>query len=1137
MNDKLIKLCVGGFVFILFECNLASYSNVHIEGQVLTNQHVEMFEGQKVPLELPFAYWNPSSSFDSVDDLKDNYVQSEGFCIGGIAEATGSSSSQSTEPASTIVKQTESKIGESTEPTCTQEEFDNYKLDLYDKLVVYEVSDTYPILKEVLRADKGSAAGVTQVGINQIYAIKTTSGEHLISRDNEDFIALATTTSDGEVEYTLGAVRLVENPFSPTDAIGDRYENELNNDKFQQDMEDKLDLGSYKDKFENNTDEIKKILTDAGIDANAMSEQQESILSMNDENFWPTDGPQTLFTGTDSAFDFTSIASSGLLADYASDSVNSNALLGALGITGDINCYNNIAISSSLDSSTSNLCQKATSGLYESIDFSSTLEGEVTADTLKDPTCATGEYFPDTDDCRGCASDQFWNKRNHECITCPEGDIYHETLNICYDPINYIDIPILAEEFSSTKFKKFRSITIDWTKADYELESTIAIVGSKFSERLFACIGHKFVFWSDLSYSADYTGNISGLNFNTCAANPQKGWATGLPTVLTSTLAAPDWASATVVLTSEDKLDSTLMTPEQKNPDGYIEDDVVSLEKGSTMVRFSDNQELPYYKVYNKDGAFILDDISAQEESFERFTYLNNKYNDPVIIPRVMHVGEQTISFGLYDDSSTELSTDSNGVRDWEQGSNSSSSNSGPISLSDSTIEHIAKGIANGMLILQQGSMDEHVLHNQAISYWIELLHLNIASDGGINCGALEGELVSTVKNNYRIPAEYCSNTENSTEDGIQNVIYSRHPITPPQISNEIIEPVQWTSDSVSVGGGCALKVIKELEDPCLILQSLVEIYNEPGDPSSGTVGDSVKMSATQTLQQNYADALSSISTNNIVSKPADETLYASGVSKKTLTDASDLNSIFSTPSGANSAIADAIASNNAEIFSLIKTYAKSDDAKNNAGFALDPAKNDVTDELIKVRPDYFSLPSGNVEIAENIAGVSSKLSEDFDMVQYIKNSHILLYVEFVQLESIENIDNVSQIHTLEQKSFRKFVESKTTQDAKAVLEKSVVMRYSAIKNITDSFRLAVPNQQRLNSIPISKKLHYVAKANKQMIKDAYSTSLFSRIAHHKVSSLNQALQNTRVNAKPVYGSVMMKSLNDSIKWSRDVIR
>ncbi|HFU75127.1 MAG TPA: hypothetical protein ENK66_02670 [Arcobacter sp.] len=341
---------------------------------------------------------------------------------------------------------------------------------------------------------------------------------------------------------------------------------------------------------------------------------------------------------------------------------------------------------------------------------------------------------------------------------------------------------------------------------------------------------------------------------------------------------------------------------------------------------------------------------------------------------------------------------------------------------------------------------------------------------------------------------------------------------------------------------GCDLEVAADPRDDidiCALSKEAFNVLRDPSNPNSGFLdGGGIVINPQRSLGSDALnDTLLKTRSNFAQSKNSAERFYSSGASKRILNNAYDVDKIFNDPNNINTPIAEAISSDKPEVYELLKGYAKTEKAKENAkdtqvgdGWDAHPTEDQVAKEATKARPDYFGLPKTNQEVEDTVASMSKMLSEQFPYNDFAKSLEVYLGVEYGKINQNPIVISVPQAKELETAAFNEFMRSEVTVENKAMIETIDAYTFTAIEKVASSSgRLTAPTQQRLKTLPSEKKLAYVALANKQYTRDALIASFASRITALKERILDLQVEKTRVCSSRFYDNVADIELNKII--------
>lgn len=344
---------------------------------------------------------------------------------------------------------------------------------------------------------------------------------------------------------------------------------------------------------------------------------------------------------------------------------------------------------------------------------------------------------------------------------------------------------------------------------------------------------------------------------------------------------------------------------------------------------------------------------------------------------------------------------------------------------------------------------------------------------------------------------------------------------------------------SIGCDADVAINPVKSI-DLCSLAKKSIPVLINPNDPNSGFLaGGGIEINPARTLASSATtDSMLRTESNFAeVSDPANIS-YENGATLKKLKNALDVDNIFADENSANSPLAETISQDKPEEYALLIEYAKSVEAKKNAkdgnanggGWDNSPTEKQITQEAVKARPDYFSLPENNEAAEMNIASMADLLAQEFPYTDFAKSLEIYLGVEYGKINEDGSVVSVPQAKELETKVFNEFIQEDVQIESKAVIESIDGYMYTAIEKVASSSgRLTAPTQQRLDKLPPSKKLAYIALANKQYTRDALIASISSRITQFKKRLFDLKVEKTRVCSSRFYDNVADAELNKII--------
>jgi len=325
--------------------------------------------------------------------------------------------------------------------------------------------------------------------------------------------------------------------------------------------------------------------------------------------------------------------------------------------------------------------------------------------------------------------------------------------------------------------------------------------------------------------------------------------------------------------------------------------------------------------------------------------------------------------------------------------------------------------------------------------------------------------------------------------------------------------------------------------DLCSISKKGFEVLRDPNNPSKGYLaGGGIIMSPQRSVKTSSGtDTLLKTESNMIEQSSTSSTFYSNGASVKAVEDAFDVNNVFEKDT--NSALAETISRDRPEEYALLREYAKSDQAKKNAedpivgdGWDDEPSSSEITKEVTKARPDYFGLPKTNQDVADTINSMSVLLSQQFPYADFAKSLEIYLGVKYGEINEDKTVTSVPQAKEREAAVFNDFIKDEVQIESKAAIEAIDADTFTAIEKVASSSgRLTAPTQQRLEMMQPSKKLAYVALANKQYTRDALIASMAARITQFKKRIFDLRVEKTKVCASRFYDNIADSELNKII--------
>lgn len=1034
------------------------------------------FLGQKVPANFNYNYWNKNASFNSYLDIQDSWlcsIENSDKCNCDITDQN---------PQCLVFNEdlnTSVKINET------------LKKEKYNALSIYDINDTFSVVDDFNGYNKDKS-DVNNVGTHPLY---TKQGEYIIFRDRE--VTKATEQEIQDLDDFLLAMSDPETLVGEDVGYDGDFQDEYVNDAT-------TDASTLAEDATPDQNTSSNIATAVGSDPDEMNSIQDTILAMGENLYYETNGEHS-FMSDGGEVDFENVLDTDFLSNYVDDSAGSNKLLGELGLGGSINCYAKTNLPK-LKPVNMQMCVKK-DGAMEKNDYSYELSGGFNAETVGKPVCKLkGEFVYNLSDetCSGCDDpEKILDIKNNVCYSCKEDEIYDSELIQCVNKVFSYKKIAEATDGGNTYhhfwvarcYKKSWASTIVYT-GDKEVEPPGDTQCARYAKTTSACItdsGDECV-WGlyNPRYKKQYLKDV-GVDDN-------------------------DIDSWNVDLNDYLKFNA----PKTPNP-------------------YKDTKGVLDYRL----NMYTENALWGKKERKKQYNYgappFYRKYTNIIPMPYKPEVEKHGWEFlrSLKSEGSSVFSRWKELTVDWERGDVKYASylkfegtdiRERMFACKGSKFYWWSNNSTNtgdevGYLNINTCEMEAPFGWNSAFDNSPTDIHSSVYTMGNV---LEEGENIIKF-------GIYNPDNDKDIEAGKATLTYAYRARRTPDKHPIVVSDIEWKDSDVGIG--CKVDVsTPPFPEVCVTLKSSADIYKDP-KVRKVTIGKNVNMTPAQNITANFSDAVSTLSSSYIAKEDNDNMFYPSGISINTLNDATDIKAIFSNEKLANSFVGNAILKDDYEELALIKSYMKTDQARKNSYFLGAPNKKTVVKELVKIRPDYLGLPKNSSKKDEAIATISKELSDDYNILNFSQNTMIFFFAQFNESESIPEIKKVSEVEEMEQKIFKKFVESNSTLEAKAIIEKKNAERFVAVQTATNGNRIATPTLQRIKSLTFKERLPYVALSEKQMLKDAYVASVFSRIGKFKTEIFDYSIDAARINAKPVYGKIMSNSLNNAVKWSEDKIR
>ncbi len=1040
--------------------------------------------GQHVPLKLNYKYWNKNQNFDDYTDINDWWIcdnVNTNHCTCGfqainaqcIVALDGNFSN--TEPGNIVDKK------------------NDYKLEEFNSLTIVDINDTFSELDSFQGYDQNKNSS-TNLGNHPVEV----SQDYYILFDSS-YVRAATAQETQDTDDFLQGIR-----DSTSFGQGTVLHNAEDENFTSPDIGNNLSDGvSEETKTADPADTLNQVSNQLGISSGELSGFQDDIASFGNDYSKITDGAKKFVTSNIGGVNFDSFGDVDFLSDYVNSDA-ANKILGQLGLSGSINCYvkpPKYKLKTKFNVIDTQVCIFKDGQIKEN-NFKEMYGGAFGTEELGLPKCnLQGEFSYDasSDTCTGCDDlNAFWDKNTDTCKSCEDWQTYDKELNTCVDK-EYSYSLIGDSEAETTTYDYF------WIArcSKKSFKATIVYTGKEEHE---PPGGIECGVYSDYPVSQEDTFLGKQGTISSCSS-------------------------------TYDNKCSWLPAENYTGADGYVYS-----FRNMTPNPYPNSDFVIDYRINSYTHGSLWGKNERRDNWNYGLIYFYRKYTTVIPMPY-----SSNLNFHGWTPLRSELKEHSEVFDSWK--SYDLNWTKADVKYT-SSIKIEAKNIKERMFICDGNKFVWWSDKSEDTGKNVSGLKINTCQynpEEGWN-DLLDKNIIGRHNSKY-----YLDHSLKEGKHTIKFGIYdSAHPndgssghATATYKHKKLYEPITVPAKHVAAewGGhhrdiGCELTLhTPKIPSLCTTIKADVEIKFNPMKPNSPVIAKRVEMSPAQMIVANYSDATSVLSSNNIVRKESNETIYPSGISKKDLNDATDIDNIFSSEDRANSPYGNAIITNNSEVTTLLKSYMKTKQGGDNCNFIGTPNPNAIGKAITKTRIDFLGLPADNNETEVSIAGMSHMLSESYSILNFEQNTLLYLNTQFAAGEGIPNITKPTEIETVEQKIFKNFVESNSTTEAKALIEKKIAERYAAIKRVSDGDRLTSQTRQRLKSLHISDKLTYISIAQKQMLKDAYIAAIFSKIGKFKTAIFNDSIGVSRVNAKPVYGKIMGSNLEEAVKWSQDKIR
>lgn len=1050
---------------------------------LFSTQLYAYFLGQAVPLYFNYRYWDKNQNFNTYSDINDWWI------CDNISE-NNCSCNLYAQDAKCIVALDGNFSN--TEPGNIVDKKDDYKIEKFNSLTIVDINNTF------IELDSFQGYDQNQKDKNNLnnHPVEVSQDYYILF--DFSYVRPATEQETRDTDDFLQGV-LDSTSFEQGDILHEKE----NEDFIAPDLNETLDGVSNDQKILDPEQMLDKVSGELGVDGTQILLLQNSIDLLGTNNSKTTDTAKRFITGNIGGVDFDSFGGADFLSDYINNPV-SNKILGQLGLSGSINCY--VKPASYKNNTKFNVIDTQIcvfkNGKMQKNDFTEMYEGAFGAEELGVPKCSLKGVFTydvASDTCTGCDNmSAFWDKNTNTCKSCEDWQEYDKELDICVDK-EYSYDNIGDSEPQSKKYKYF------WLGrcGKKEFSATMVYTGSEEHEPTggLDCDVYSKVtdYFDPIDYPNAVAPKCSNNYANKCSWKPKE--------------------------TKYDDQDFSYTSFRQVSPNPYHDSDFV-LD----------------YRINNYTHGQLWGWNERRDNWEYGLLYFYRRYTKNIPMPYITNVNSHGWLLLRAEDGSQSDVFDSWKTYDinWTKAD---------IKYA-SSIKIEANNITERMFICDGDKFVWWSNKNKDTGKNVSYLNINKCTDSpeeGWN-DLLEKDRLESYDSRYYLDRSlkegkhtikygiYNSAHPNDGSSGFATGTYKHKKIYSPIVTQLKHIPAEWGGNHRDIGCDLKLKV-PSVPNLCTTIKADIDVKLDPLQPYSTIVAKRVEMSPAQVAVANYSDATSMLSSNNIVKQKSDETIYPSGISKKDLNDATDIDNVFSSEDRANSPYGNAIIMNDSEVTTLLNSYMKTKQGGDNCNFIGTPNPNAIAKAITETRVDFLGLPADNNQTEVSIIGMSHQLSEGYNILNFGQNTLLYLNAQFSAGEAIPGITKPTEIETMEQKIFKNFIESNSTTEAKALIEKKIAERYVATKRISDGNRLSSVTRQRLKSLHTSEKMTYVSIAQKQMLKDAYIASIFSKIGKFKTAIFNDSLGVSRINAKPAYGKIMGTNLQESVKWSQDKIK